>query len=206
MIIRFCRKPLSGVVMRVGWLLVRLTIVRCRNSRSDRIKVWPSWKNCLFEPPGVAHSHFSMIVLFVWVQVSWIDKHLHNAGLTLSGEERARIGVQAVVLLSVRKVSTGEKRVITLEAKHPLITRIGADNTEELIHYLLFELEDNNWSCDCNRCQFFGDADAEGCQASEYAVDWFSVDGRRFAATDEYGHEFCEQNAVNHQQEEVSRE
>ena len=69
--------------MRLGWLLVRLTIVRCRNRRSDRIKVWPSWKSCLFDPPGVAHKHFSMIVLFVWVQVSWMDKpdreHLHNA-------------------------------------------------------------------------------------------------------------------------------
>ena len=74
MIIRFYRKPRLEAVIRVGWLLIRLTIVRYRNRRSDKIKVWPSLKNCLFDPPEVAYSHFSMIVLFVWVQLSWIDK------------------------------------------------------------------------------------------------------------------------------------
>jgi hypothetical protein len=83
--IRFYRKPRTEVVMRAGWLVVRLTMMRCRNRRSDRIKVWPSWKECVFDPPEIAHSHFSIIVLFVWVQVSWIDnpysKGLHNAPL-----------------------------------------------------------------------------------------------------------------------------
>ena len=97
-----------------------------------------------------------------------------------------------LVMLSARKVSTGETRVVTLESDHPLITRIGANNVPDLIHYLHFELGENNWSCDCNRCLFFGDDFPEGCEESEYAVDWFSVDGRRFVSQDDYGLEFTE--------------
>jgi hypothetical protein len=110
-------------------------------------------------------------------------------------EERMNVAVHPLVLLSARKFSTGETRTVTLGADHPLILRIGARSVPDLIHYLHFELEDNNWSCDCNRCLFFDDDFFNDCQESEYAVDWFSVDGLKFVSQDDYGRRFIQHNA-----------
>jgi hypothetical protein len=96
------------------------------------------------------------------------------------------------ILISVTKLSLGETKEVELGKKHPLIVRIGANDIDELIYYLEFELGDNNWSCDCNRCLFFGDEPSVECREAEYAVNWFEVDGRRFLSTNKYGTEFRE--------------
>ena len=95
------------------------------------------------------------------------------------------------VRLAARKVSTGETRVVELGPHHPLIRRIGSINdADHLAHYMDFELGQNNWSCDCNRCSFFGDDYPEDCEEKEYAVEWFEINGRKFSAEDNYGRKF----------------
>ena len=93
--------------------------------------------------------------------------------------------------LQARRVSTGETRVVELGPHHPLIGRIGfVNDVDDLAYYLAFELGQNNWSCDCNRSSFFGEEGPDVCEEKEFAVDWFEVDGVRYAAEDDYGRGF----------------
>ena len=98
------------------------------------------------------------------------------------------------VAICCRKNSTGETRTQVLKPDHPLLTRVGKqEEDEDFIYYLQFELADNNWSCDCNRHQFFGEErESEGCLEEEYAIEWFSIGNRLFKSADNYGSFFIE--------------